>query len=535
MNPPEHSGVFLYYIFKSIKINIMKKLLFVSVLILACCATFAQSSVVSKPFSSMWIKRSGFYSNAIGQSDNSAYIMTSYRDKGSLKKPKSFTDHLYTIDKSTLHATDMTVTVPGMHDFLGAVDGDNNIVTLYLSTTKKGDFITFTIGDIDKKESAVSISDETSVTFPANPSFWPEYITSKSPDGKLLAAIAVITGKKGVLENIHAVVVNDKGEFEWSGSIAPDFGGSSFGISNFAVDNDGYIYLPAYTCSVKGDKVSDVEFQVSKIRGKENQTFNAGVTFGKPQNFTTKIMSDGNVVVGGYFTKTFKNTMTQTDGYFFYNFNTKTNKFTYCNAYDFSENYAQKKAPWRLSSVLANQQYSIKADDIYELADGSLVLCGEHRFIKQIRDMQTNTITYDLLTKNILISTMRPDGSSAFSMIQKQQSAKLGFIPSDWKMMNISYSAFAHGNDMYFVFNEHKKNIPYPGDGVVFGMFGLIYNKPGEIVLMKLTPDQEVTQTILPDNKEQLIREVVFTDGDAFYATGITKDGFTINKFKLDK
>lgn len=66
-------------------------------------------------------------------------------------------------------------------------------------------------------------------------------------------------------------------------------------------------------------------------------------------------------------------------------------------------------------------------------------------------------------------------------------------------------------------------------------MFGLIYNKPGEIVLMRLTPDQEVTQTILPDNKEQLIREVVFTDGDAFYATGITKDGFTINKFKLDK
>ena len=145
-----------------------------------------------------------------------------------------------------------------------------------------------------------------------------------------------------------------------------------------------------------------------------------------------------------------------------------------------------------------------------------------------------NSTTFQILTKNILVSTLLPDGESKFTMIEKQQMAALNTYPSDnWKTSNISFSSFVHGNDMYFLFNDDPKNIPYPGEGVVCSPSGLSFNKKWESVLMHLAPDQKLTQRILSD-PNQLLRGVEFTDGEHFYATGIGKKQFHITKYKIN-
>ena len=87
---------------------------------------------------------------------------------------------------------------------------------------------------------------------------------------------------------------------------------------------------------------------------------------------------------------------------------------------------------------------------------------------------------------------------------------------------------------MYFLFNDDPKNIPYPGKSVVYCPSGMSFKKKWESVLMKLTPDQKLTQRVLLDPK-QLLRGVEFTDGESFYASGVGKSEFFMTKFAIEE
>ena len=507
----------------------MKKTTILLCLILALLNLQAQKTMLSKPVSNMWLMRPMIVGTPIGQDADHNYFYV-----GVPSKSKTNTNHIYVVDKNTMKFEDITVSLSGMHTLLGALNTDDQIVALYRSTNKKGDLVTFSIAAFEKKDQAVSVTDINSVNTTANSHFWPSYKTATSPNGKLMAALVMVTGKNSMLENIHAVVINDEGKFVWNGPVKPQFKGQSFSLGNLSVDNDGNIYVPAYTCNVKGNKVSDVQFLVIRANSSGSETFTADATFGKPQNFTGKVLSNGDLAIAGFFTDTYQNTMTQSNGYFFYRFDTKSETFSEAKSFDFSSNYAQKNAPARLARVLANQQYSITADDIYELENGSLALCGEHHFVKEVYDMNTHSTTYQLLTKNILIATLKTDGTSAFSMIEKQQIGGGSSVPQDWKLHNISYSAFTHKSNLYFLFNDDSKNIPYPGNGTVCNMGGLKMNTSDKCVLMTLTPDQEITQRVLP-NGDQVMRGIEFADDENFYVSGISKNGFYLNKFSIEE
>ena len=249
---------------------------------------------------------------------------------------------------------------------------------------------------------------------------------------------------------------------------------------------------------------------------------------------TSKILSDNNIAVAGYYTNTFKNTSAESSGFFFYTFDTGSESIDNIRHFDFSGNYVEKNAWARFANVLGNQQYSISADNIFELENGSLVLCGEHRFVKQIYDPNMNSYTYQMLTKNILVSTLQSDGNANFSMIEKQQSAALSWLPQDWKIANISYSAFAYHNDMHFVFNDDNKNIPYPGKDALCTVGGLTFPKDIETVLMRLTPEQEITQKVLRDPNQHFYA-IEFTDNNIFYTTGVGKSNLYFNKYTVEE
>ena len=512
----------------------MKKLLFSAIFMAFAVCMMAQSVVLTEPFSNTWMRRLMTYGTPVGQDAENLYFFLNPRTNDSFK-PKTWTDHVFIIDKSSMQRTDIPITVEAKYSFMGGVTSDDNVIGLYNSLNSKGDKVIFTIANVDKSSKGMTLNDNNSVSTTANPKFWPSYKTATSPNGKLLAALVMVTGKDYQLENLFAIVVNNEGEFVWSSQIAPEFGGKTFSLGNMVVDNDGNIYLPAYTCLMSGKNISDVKFMMIRANSDGTSSFTEGVNFGTPQNFTGKILSDGNVTVAGYYTDSKTNTATQSSGYFFYKFDTKSENFTDLRSFKFNDGYVQKEVWTRFATELGNQQYSISADDLYELADGSIVLCGEHRFVKETYNYQMNSTTYQLLTKNVLVSTLLPDGTSRFTMIEKQQSfASYMPTPEDWKPTSISYSAFAQGNDMYFLFNDDPKNIPYPGKSVVYCPSGMSFKKKWESVLMKLTPDQKLTQRVLPD-PNQLLRGVEFTDGESFYASGVGKSEFFMTKFAIEE
>ena len=257
--------------------------------------------------------------------------------------------------------------------------------------------------------------------------------------------------------------------------------------------------------------------------------------FGALQNFTAKILSDGNIIVAGYYTDSYTNTATHSSGYYYYKFDPQTESISDIHNYSFSNNYVEKNAWARFANVLGNQQYSITADNIYELENGNIVFCGEHRFTKAIYDNMTNSYSYQFLTKNILVATFLDDGTSLFSMIEKQQLAGLAVnIYGSWSSLNISYSAFAYHNDMYFVFNDDNKNIPYPGKDAVCTVGGLTFPKNIETVLMRLTAEQELSQKVLRDPNQHFYA-IEFTDDNTFYTTGVGKSDLYFNKYTVEE
>jgi hypothetical protein len=247
--------------------------------------------------------------------------------------------------------------------------------------------------------------------------------------------------------------------------------------------------------------------------------------------------TNGNVVVAGYYTEATTNTATNSNGYYFYTFDTGSDNFSDVRNFKFNEGYVEKAAWARFSNILGNQQYSIKAGNIFELENGSVVLCGEHRFVKAIYDPNMKSWSYQMLTKNILVSTLQPDGSAKFTMVEKQQSAGSSVNPGEKSWINhfISYSAFAHHNDLYFLFTDDHRNVPYPGQGVVCGISGLKFKgDKWADVMMRLTPDQKLTQRVFPETK-QLLRYVDFTDGDNFYASGIRGGEVYMTKYAIEE
>jgi len=508
----------------------MKRLTLLTVLIILSISMMAQSLVLCEPNSNFWMHRTLVTGTPIGQDADNLYYYVSPK-----VQKKNLTDHIYIVDKSSMQSSDISVSTANKFSFLDGIVTDNNIVALYYSLNKKGDQVTFSIANIDKASQTATIDDNNSVSTSANSRYWPSYECAKSPDGKILAALVMVTGKNNQLENLFAVVVNDQGEFVWSGPISPNFGGKTFSLGNLLVDNDGNLYMSAYTCQMNGNNVSDPKIQAIKANSDGTSSIIEDITFGTPQNFTSKMLPNGTMVIAGYYTDAQTNTSTQSVGYFFFKFDVASETFTDAKNFSFGDSY-KEKGKWVLySRQLGNQQYSIKADDIYVLENGGLVLCGEHRLVKEIYDAQMHSYSYQLLTKNILVSTLLPDGTSKFAMVEKQQSVGLGVRPpEDWNLMNISYSAFANGNDMYFLFTDDPKNIPYPGKDVVCSPTGLNFKKKWESVLMRLTPDQELTQRVLLD-PNQLLRTVEFIDGDNFYASGVGKSQLFFTKYAISE
>ncbi|MBP5649974.1 MAG: hypothetical protein J6X01_02715 [Bacteroidales bacterium] len=495
----------------------------------------AQSVILSEPYSNIWIRRVGIQNIPLGQDDSNLYYFVQNRQSDPVK-PKSYIDHLYIVDKNEMQKSDIEVSVTNNKYLLvDALHNDNSIVALYRGTNNKGDQIYFSIANIDKTEKTYKFDGgNNSVSTTANSHYWPEYKTAKSPDGNMLAVLTMVTGKNSKLENLFAVVMNNQGEFVWSGTVVPDFHGRTFSLGNLLVDNEGTIFIPAYTCQVSGNSVSNVEFMMIQANDGDTKAFTSDCSFGALQNMTSKILSDKNIAVAGYYTNTFQNTAAESSGFFFYTFDTGSESITDVHNFDFSGDYVEKKAWARFASVLGNQQYSISADNIFELENGSLVLCGEHRFVKQIYDPNMNSYTYQMLTKNILVSTLQSNGNANFTMIEKQQSAALAWLPQDWKLANISYSAFAHHNNVYFLYTENPKNIPYPGKDEICNIYGLNFKKKWESVLMKLTPDQEISQRVLYD-PNQLLRSVEFSDDEYFYASGTGKKEIFLTKYKIEE
>ena len=146
----------------------MKKLLLSAIFMAFAVCMMAQSVVLCEPFSNCWLRRATIIGTPIGQDDESLYYYLSPRHSDSFK-PKTWTEHVFIIDKNTMARTDIPVTTPNTHTMLDAILSENGVIALYQSFSKKGEQAIFSIASIDKDVKQVTLDNATTVTVSINP------------------------------------------------------------------------------------------------------------------------------------------------------------------------------------------------------------------------------------------------------------------------------------------------------------------------------------------------------------------------------
>ncbi|MEZ4825188.1 MAG: hypothetical protein R3C61_02675 [Bacteroidia bacterium] len=146
------------------------------------------------------------------------------------------------------------------------------------------------------------------------------------------------------------------------------------------------------------------------------------------------------------------------------------------------------------------------------LSDGRTVLVAEEQFEREGGSVSssTNQYTVDYFRNNIIVVVISQDGSIGnATMIRKRQVLSNGYYP-------LSYGMFRDDANLYFVFNDHVKNLDAEPDHKIKSYGGsfaslkqlilelVTINSNGEIIRSQLITEKEARSVAIPISTYQV-------------------------------
>lgn len=506
----------------------MRKLITMAIIIFCSNNIMAQiGKPFSKPMNFIWARTAEIKHFSAGQDADKLYL---YQRRTEESRKKSI-DNIFVFNKNSLDFTSIILDIPPLFQYIGSINRESDIIALYQVCNHKEGFIGLYSDVIDKSAQSVSITGKCLITFPSESSKYPHFITSVSPNGKYHAVTFMTLDKKGNVKNLYGVVLDQDGNLTWGGKINLNFPNPMFSTEDMQVSNDGTIYIPAYSMTISKNKASNVKLHLLEVNGELLSMNTVDINFGTLQHAKALVLKNGDIFVGGYYQAN-QPLDDETIGYYGYRFNPETADYIEKTHTDFPADYQQKKVSTIFGSILANQQYWVCCDYLFELENGNVVMTGEHQFVKRIRDAN-NMVSYIHLNKNILVSTFDTENNSEFTMIEKAQGASYAKFIDDVHNLFLSYTAFADENGVHFIYNEHTDNVPYPGNGKLCETSALRLTEKLKGVCTTLAQDGEILQKVLVSASEtgQQLYRLQFVDNEAFYVVAATKNGYCLDKF----
>jgi len=152
------------------------------------------------------------------------------------------------------------------------------------------------------------------------------------------------------------------------------------------------------------------------------------------------------------------------------------------------------------------QEYDMK--DIIPRPDGGTWLVGENVDVNLIRDLRRGRSTlYDF--NDIIVVNVSPEGKVLWTkQIAKRQRTR------DDQGISSSYAVHWKEDKLYFVFNDHRKNLDYEGDGKLSTFIG---DRTGIVTLVELRQNGSAKRHKLFDvvEEDMLIRPRISAQFDS--------------------
>jgi len=504
----------------------MKKNLILLALLFAFVGIKAQTSVQIKHLSTADMEFMGhpseYYLNSCEGDDGYFFVYSA--EKESKKVTKAI---IYKVDNDLQSAKSSIISFPSDdYQFIGCTDNNESIIAFYSVQDKKNDFLSIKKVVFDKNNLGAETNIEEITNMPFDNRDMCVTLTAKSYDKSKFAINILHTTAKGDFTGIYTAVFNGA-ELIWSNKEIPSLGNENFEIEDMQVSNEGVAYIGISSFSNKGPKSENEKFHLYVINEKEGQLFTETVSYGLIRDMKLKLLKNGNLFMGGYYSE---NLMSNATGSFSYVFNPTNEEFTSRTHQQFSEDYKSAPRPdVFLTTKYANQQYTAICQYIFELESGNIVMLGEQKYIKTVITQNGNTVerSYVIFAKNILCNSFTPAGEyEGFTMIKKHQGIAIQkLFTYDPREVLLSYYATQKGNNIYLLYNDNADNVLKGSTkDEIFelgGLFGFI-QKNSCLTLATLDENGGLNKVKAMDCSAigRVLHKILFcSDNDLYFAT----------------
>jgi len=290
----------------------------------------------------------------------------------------------------------------------------------------------------------------------------------------------------------------------WQKNVDLPYGEDLFDVKENEVDNNGNVHLLGQLFKqerkVKRRGEPNYHYRILSYsnNGEDLKEYPVIINGKCITDMQIAINDDQDIICGGFYSS--KGT-TSIDGSYFLKINGETKEIMSKEFQKFSLDFItqnmsdkqKRKTKKRARKGKDVELYEYDLDRIILRADGGALLIGEQFYIRTISTTSTNSnggittsTTYHYYFNDIIVINMAPSGKIEWTeKIAKRQ------VTSNDRGFYSSYALAVVKDKLYFVFNDHIKNLGYKGTG---GLYNFTKSKRKSIVVL-VSLDLEGYQT----------------------------------------
>lgn len=370
-------------------------------------------------------------------------------------------DGILCVDKSGNGLSEIHLNRPEDYSFMNFYEGENDLYALYSLYERKTKTYSIYLNVLGKDQQRAAWDPQKLISVVSEKRDDLYAFVSKSPDGKKAAVSVILAGKKGKMKGASVMLLGEGGEPLWDNAFDPEFSNPTFFIADMAVSNSGEVYVAAVSYGNETRKTRDNEtFHLYCITDNNVQFVDQKVDFGYICNGKLLIRKDGSLAFGGYFNNSLNE---KAQGSYMMTCDRQAGEVSNISFKRFPAEYSSDE---KISlGLIKGSKMSVYVNDLYEFANGTLVMLGEQREAVQRTVTSGNGMTTTYFTyhaRNILTHFTDESGNLVkFDMIKKYQFAGSFIRPMPLKQLRgfgYSYRAFMHKDKIVILYADMLDN-----------------------------------------------------------------------------
>ncbi|MDD3281004.1 MAG: hypothetical protein PHC83_05465 [Bacteroidales bacterium] len=324
--------------------------------------------------------------------------------------------------------------------------------------------------------------------------------------------------KKDKFKYILVTVFNASGQQIWENTLSPEFSNKTFSLDDIEITNEGTVYLCVTAYSGAKKKTFDEKVYIYEVKETDYQQFESTQDIGYIATAGLKILKNGNVFVGGYYSEKMDETY---KGSFSLIYNPKEQSISSFSHLDFPSTFSDKDVE------------SLSFDQIIELSNGRIVTLGE-QLMTVIYYNQNGGRTYNYYAKNIVCTGFSANGEvENYKIIKKNQFFGTFTYFTDFRRMCMSFYTFEKDGTLCLLFNDHIGN--YNSTKKTITMINPLRNKAKLMVNLVKIDGDELSSHIVFNGKttKKNLQALLFAEDNTLIFSSVGKavafDQITIN------